>query len=97
MIHSVIFKLTHPEGSAEELDFLTAARKLISIPGVQNFKCLKQTSPKNPFQYGLSMTFSNQEAFQFYDNHPDHTKFIENHWIPNVADFLEIDYEELIS
>jgi hypothetical protein len=34
--HSVIFKLKHPKGSAEERDFFNAAKKLAAIPGWKN-------------------------------------------------------------
>ncbi len=36
--HSVIFKLKHPKGSAEERDFFNAAKKLAAIPGVEKFE-----------------------------------------------------------
>ena len=32
--HTVAFTLVHPEGSAKEHDFLEAAARLASIPGV---------------------------------------------------------------
>ncbi len=50
---------------------------------------------KNAFQYGLYMEFSNQEQYQQYNLHPAHVAFINEQWIPCVADFLEIDYEPL--
>ena len=93
--HSVIFTLKHPKGSAEELSFLNAAKALISIPGVGNFQCLKQVSPKNKFEYGLTMEFANQKTYDEYSVHPDHSRFIEQFWLKDVQDFLEIDYEPL--
>jgi heme-degrading monooxygenase HmoA len=95
MIHSVIFKLKHEIGSHEETAFMNAARKLSDIPGVRDFECLKQTSPKNNFDYGLSMRFETQEAHETYSNHPEHVQFLENFWAKDVVDFLEIDYEKL--
>jgi len=53
--HTVVFKLKYPRNSPEEQSFLTAAKNLASIPGVQNFECLKQISKKNNFDFGLSM------------------------------------------
>ena len=38
------------------------------------------------------MEFENQEQYDSYSNHPAHVDFIQNFWIPNVEDFLEIDY-----
>jgi hypothetical protein len=91
--HTVAFKLKYPKGSAEEKDFLTAIKKLADIPGVEKFECMKQISKKNKFEYGLSMEFANQKAYDQYSNHPDHISFVQNRWIKEVEDFLEIDYE----
>ncbi|MCF2446839.1 Dabb family protein [Dyadobacter sp. CY345] len=93
--HSVIFKLKHPKGSAEETLFLNAAKALVSIPGVRNFNCLKQVSPKNKFEYGLTMEFSDQAAYDAYSRHEKHEAFIQDFWVKDVEDFLEIDYEQL--
>lgn len=93
--HSVFLKLKHAKGSTEEALFLAAAKKLVSIPGVQNFQVLKQTSSKNNFDYGLLMEFENQQLYDHYSNHADHTAFIEQFWLPDVEDFLEIDYEQM--
>ncbi|WAC15441.1 Dabb family protein [Dyadobacter pollutisoli] len=71
------------------------ARNLAHIPGVLNFQCLKQTSPKNPFEYGLSMEFEDQGKYDSYSDHVEHQAFIQNFWLNDVGDFLEIDYEVL--
>lgn len=89
------FTLKHPSGSVDEQAFFAAARTLANIPGVQHFSCLKQTSPKNNFDFGLSMEFATHELYNSYTNHPDHTDFVEQYWASNVADFMEIDYEVL--
>ncbi|MFV8370524.1 Dabb family protein [Flavobacterium sp. LB2R40] len=39
--------------------------------------------------------FQNQERCQYYNNHPDHVAFVQNIWLRNVEDFLEIDYKAL--
>ncbi|MGM9506868.1 Dabb family protein [Larkinella sp. GY13] len=91
--HTVVFKLKHPAGSQEEQNFLNEARKLVAIPGVQQFECLKQISPKNPYDFGLSMEFAGQEQYDAYNNHPNHVHFVEQFWLNNVAEFLEIDYQ----
>lgn len=90
--HTVVFKLKHPAGSAEEKTFMDAIKKLDDIPGVENFELLKQISKKNNYDYGLSMEFANQEAYDRYNNHPDHVAFVQNIWMKEVEDFLEIDY-----
>jgi len=93
--HSVIFKLKHPQGSSQETAFLNAAKSLVSIPGVQNFQCLRQVSPKNKFDFGLTMEFSDQQTYDSYSSHADHEAFIQNFWLKDVEDFLEIDYKHL--
>jgi len=92
--HSVFFKLKHPKGSQFEQEFLAAAKKLAAIPGVEKFECLKQISKKNKFEFGLCMEFA-QQLYDTYNNHPDHVAFIQNRWLKEVEDFLEIDYEVL--
>jgi len=91
--HTVTFKLVHRPGSAEERDFLDAARRLAAISTVRNFECLRQVSTKNHFDFGLSMEFASMEDYQTYNTHPAHVKFVQTRWLPEVIDFLEIDYE----
>ena len=93
--HTVAFRLVHPAGSTEESDFLTAARELASIPGVERFEQLAQTSAKNDFTFGFSMEFADAAAYEAYDQHPVHTSFVQERWLSEVADFLELDYEPL--
>ena len=90
--HTVVFRLKHPAGSVEETEFLGAARKLAEIPAVRNFECLRQVSKKNGYHFGLSMEFPDLESYDSYNRHPDHATFVQSRWIPEVAEFLEIDY-----
>jgi Stress responsive A/B Barrel Domain len=90
--HTVVFKLKHARASAQEQSFLQAARELAAIPCVRNFECLRQVSPKNNFDFGLSMEFASQQDYDAYNIHPDHERFVQMRWIPEVQDFLEIDY-----
>lgn len=92
IIHSVFFKLKHEPGSPAEASFMKKARGLASIPGVENFKVLREVSPKNNWQWGLSMKFENQTAYDGYNKHPDHVRFVKEVWLEEVADFQEIDY-----
>lgn len=93
--HTVAFRLVHPAGSAEESDFLTTARTLASIPGVERFEQLAQTSAKNDFTFGFSMEFADAAAYDDYNQHPVHIGFVQERWVPEVADFLELDYQPL--
>lgn len=90
--HTVVFKLKHANESPEEAAFLTGAKVLAAIPGVEKFEQLRQVSPKNSYTFGFSMEFADQAAYDAYDAHPDHVAFVQNRWIPEVADFMEIDY-----
>ena len=93
--HTVVFRLKHPRGSAAERDFLDTARQLARIPGVERFEQLRQTSPKNAFTFGFSMEFADAAAYQRYSADPVHVGFVNERWLPEVAEFMEIDYEPL--
>jgi hypothetical protein len=93
--HTVSFRLRHPAGSDEERDFLETAARLGSIPGVEAFEVLSEVSPKNGFRFGISMEFADGDAYDAYNTHPDHVRFVEERWLKEVADFLEIDYAAL--
>ena len=91
--HTVVFTLKHESESPEARKFLREGERILAgIPGVQNFECLRQISPKNSFQYGFSMEFQDQSAYDAYNQHPDHLAFVADRWIPEVKEFLEIDY-----
>ncbi|TAV48492.1 Dabb family protein [Rhizobium leguminosarum] len=90
--HTVAFRLKHEAGSAEEMSFLADALVLAKIPSVRNFEQLRQTSPRNDFTFGFSMEFDDQAGYDTYNLHPLHVAFVRDRWVPEVADFLEIDY-----
>lgn len=93
--HTVVFTPRHDAGSSEEADFLAAAEGLAAIPGVEAFEILRETSPKNGYRFGISMEFADAAAYTGYNEHPDHVRFVQDRWIPEVDDFLEIDYAPL--
>jgi hypothetical protein len=93
--HTVVFTLSHPEGSPSEADFLAAARALSAILGVEAFQILRETSLKNAYRYGISMEFAGPAAYAAYNEHPDHVRFVNERWLAEVTDFLEVDYEAL--
>ena len=90
--HTVSFALRHPPGSPDEADFLAAAHALAAVPGVEAFEVAREVSPKNGFRYGISMEFADAAAYTAYNAHPDHVRFVEQRWLAEVTDFLEIDY-----
>jgi hypothetical protein len=89
--HAALFRLNHPAGSPEESSFLTALAGLEKIPGVQDFLISRETSPKNPYAFAVSMVFADQPAYDGYNQHPDHVSFVQTRWIPEVAEFMEHD------
>ena len=90
--HTVVFTLIHPVGSDNETDFLEAAGRLAAIPGVEAFELLAEVSPKNSYRFGISMEFPDRAAYERYNAHPDHVRFVQERWLSEVTDFLEIDY-----
>jgi len=93
--HSVILTLKSSLSPVDKLQYFEAVNELKQIPGVQNFEVLKQISAKNPFEYGISMEFETQQAYDLYAGHSLHTAFVEKYWAACVEDFLEIDYQFL--
>jgi heme-degrading monooxygenase HmoA len=90
--HTVAFTLVHDDGSADERDFLQAAEHLATIPGVEAFELLAEVSPKNGYRFGISMEFADRSAYDRYNEHPDHIRFVQQRWLAEVSDFLELDY-----
>jgi stress responsive alpha/beta barrel protein len=90
--HTVVFTLAHPPGSEAESDFLRAAERLATIPGVETFQLLAEVSPKNAYRFGISMEFADRPAYERYNDHPDHVRFVQERWLSEVSDFLELDY-----
>ena len=93
--HTVAFTLKHPQGSAAEKKFLEDALVLTQISTVQKFERLKQVSVKNGFKFGFSMEFTDQAAYDTYNNHPIHVAFVRDRWKAEVSDFMEIDYVKI--
>jgi heme-degrading monooxygenase HmoA len=90
--HTVAFTLAHEAGSDAERAFLSAAEQLAAIPGVETFELLAEVSPKNGYRFGISMEFADRSAYDGYNEHPDHTRFVSERWVPEVREFLELDY-----
>jgi hypothetical protein len=91
--HTVVFRLKHAAGSAEEATFLADSRRILAaIPGVEKFEAMRQVSPKNEFAFGFSMEFADQAAYDAYNTHPDHDSYLRDRWVADVEAFLEIDY-----
>lgn len=93
--HQVIFCLKAGAASSGAEAFLRDGRILLSaIPGVTNFSVYRQVSPKNDYDFGFSMDFADQAAYEAYNVHPSHVAFVTDRWVPEVSRFLEIDFKE---
>ncbi len=91
--HTVVFRLVHPDGSAESEAFLRdGAAALTSIPGVTDFRVDRQVSAKSDLTLRFAMVFADQEAYDAYNTHPAHVGFVRDRWIPEVAAFQEYDF-----
>ena len=90
--HTVAFTLVHPPGSPAERAFLDRAVELAAVPGVEAFELLSEVSPKNGYRFGISMEFADRSAYDSYNEHPDHVRFVQERWLAEVSDFLELDY-----
>ena len=38
------------------------------------------------------MEFADRAAYTGYNNHSDHVRFVQERWLAEVSDFLELDY-----
>ncbi len=95
--HTVSFTLRHGAGSPEESSFLAAARALHAIGGVEAFELLRQVGAKSDYRFGISMEFADQAAYDGYNGHPAHVRFVTERWDLEVVDFLELDFAGLVS
>lgn len=96
--HMVIFNLTYPKDAPESKKFIhDGTRILTGIPVVKNFQAFNQVSEKNKFGFGFSMVFTNSADYETYNKHPEHVAFVQNRWMKEVSDYLEIDFETNLS
>jgi hypothetical protein len=38
------------------------------------------------------MEFADRPAYDRYNGHPDHVRFVQERWSTEVSEFLELDY-----
>ena len=57
---------------------------------------LAEVSPKNGYRFGILMEFADRSAYDRYNEHPDHIRFVQQRWLPEVSEFLELDYARVI-
>ena len=59
---------------------------------MEAFELLAEVSPKNSYRFGISMEFADRAAYDGYNEHPDHVRFVQARWLAEVSDFLELYY-----
>lgn len=89
--HAALFRLHHAAGSAGEVSFLQALSGLAALRGVADFQIAREISPKNDFDFAVSMTFADQAAYAAYNDDPSHVSFVTGRWVPEVSIFMEHD------
>lgn len=87
--HTVAFRL---DEAADADEFWRRVAGLSEIGGVRQFQVLRQVGLKNDFTHALSMQFDSQTDYDDYNEHADHVAFVQQAWLPNVAEFIELDY-----
>ncbi len=94
--HMALFTLKHPIASQEAEQFLQDGQRILSaIPVVEHFEALRQVSAKTDFDFCFSMEFADQAAYDAYNEHPEHQRFVEKRWKTEVERFQEIDLAAL--
>jgi hypothetical protein len=48
---------------------------------------------QSAYRFSLSMEFADADAYGGYNGHPSHVAFVRDRWIPEVEEFLELDFE----
>ncbi|BFT71786.1 MULTISPECIES: Dabb family protein [Paenibacillus] len=90
--HMVVFNLQVGKDTPEAEQFLRgSAQELAAIPGVEQFEVFRQVSAKTDYDFGFSMVFADQAAYDAYNVHPVHTKYVAERWVNEVSRFQEID------
>jgi hypothetical protein len=89
--HAALFRLVHAKDSEQEGRFLATLASLGSIPQVCDFDIAREVSPRNPYDFAVSMMFADETAYDAYNQHPLHVAFVAERWVPEVAEFMEHD------
>jgi hypothetical protein len=90
--HMVVFNLHAGKNTPEAEQFLRgSAQELAAIPGVEQFEVFRQVSAKTDYDYGFSMVFADQTAYDDYNVHPVHSYYVTERWVKEVSRFQEID------
>jgi len=90
--HLALINLKHEKDSPRAKEFLEAAKRdLGGVPSVREY--MQNVTPPKGWQYGLLLEFDCEEDLEAYENHPLNQKFTEEYWIPDVLDYMDINFK----
>ena len=93
--HMLAFRLKYPKDSAEAKQFIADSKEILgAIPAASRFEVFYEVSPKNSFDYGFSFDFATPADYEAYNNNPAHVRYVQERWLKEVEDFMEIDFTD---
>ena len=95
IMHTHVFSLRYPSGSAEEKAFLAEAHNIAGFYGVKNFKVWRQIASQTQGEFGISMEFDTKEEFEEYMKDRPHLDFAFARWFPAITVSQDITFESL--
>jgi hypothetical protein len=95
--HIVIF-WTDPKKTSAANDLITGANQYLkSIPGILHFHIGKMVPSHRSvvdqsYQVALNITFTDKQAQDVYQDHPEHVQFVEKAFKPNCVKVVIYDF-----
>ena len=95
--HVVIF-WTNPQKPTAADDLIAGANKYLkNIPGVLHYHIGKMVGSHRPvvdqtYQVALNLTFTDKQAQDTYQDHPEHLKFVAEAFKPNCVKVVIYDF-----
>jgi hypothetical protein len=69
-----------------------AAERLAAIAGRRCVRAPRRGQPEKQLpRRDFAMEFADRSAYASYNGHPDHMRFVQERWLAEVSDFLELD------
>ena len=92
--HTVVFRLRHPEGSPAEADFLRTARA--QLAGHLRGRALRGAAPDRHAEHLPPLALDGvrrRRGLRRLQRPSEPHAFVQGRWIPEVEEFLELDFE----
>lgn len=92
--HVVLIRLRDDVSDEATARFLEQARRVLGpIPGVTHLRVGRSIRRAESHPCALVMEFSDREALEAYQVHPEHQRFLDEIIGPIVEDKVVLDYE----